>query len=55
MVKSCAMIRPVEASWAQVLSMGFGPGIPRAITRSQPRSSIRIFAATGRSLTPGTV
>ena len=54
-VISCAIIRPVEASWAHILSFSMGPGMPRAMTMSQPCSSMSFLHATGRSLKPGTV
>ena len=46
---------PVDASWAQVLSTGARPGIPRATTMEQPSPSMSCLAATARSLKPGTV
>jgi hypothetical protein len=55
LVMSCAVMIPVEASWAQTLSTGSLPGMPRATTILAPSTSIILLAATARSLKPGTV
>ena len=52
---SWANMMPVEASWAQVLSIGSLPGMPRATTMRQLSSSMSRLHATARSLKPGTV
>ncbi len=55
-VISWADMMPWLASWAHCLSIGRGPGHARARrTMSQPSRSMRAFAATARSLKPGTV
>ena len=55
LVMSCARMSPLEASSAHILSLGMGPGMPRAMQMSQCCSSMSFLQATGRSFMPGTV
>ena len=55
LVMSCAVMIPVEASWAHTLSTASLPGIPKATMMRQPSSSMSFLAATAKSLKPGTV
>src|SRR5215472_19088818 len=55
LVRSCAAIKPSEASWALSWSRGARPGIPNANAIEQFLRSISRLQATARSLIPGTV
>lgn len=55
LVMSWAWTKPVLATCAVTLSLGSGPGIPKAMHISQLSSSMSFLHATGRSFIPGTV